>query len=331
MPDKSKKSKFPSPITIYCPYCNKPNNLIRAGKRNTSRGLKQLYYCKKCSKYFTDTKLKHQQYPPETILDTISTYNLGHTIEKTNRIINRRYKMRIPQSTIHSWLRRYQDVCSFANLRRKYNIDPDTIIQSKRLHHIQIYNFKYHQLKLNLAAKKFPRLRQYIMEVFDHCPQELFRAEGPRCSSLRIDVKPRRVMKYNNAPKLAEFALLLAKTNKERHEKVQDFMLVNDSATIAIELPVFLHPNELTKNEQKHYAIELSDTLTGHIDLLQVRFNQIHVLDYKPDAKKTERRAAEQVFLYTLALSKRTNIPLENFTCAYFDERNYYQFKPIAD
>ena len=103
-------------------------------------------------------------------------------------------------------------------------------------------------------------------------------------------------------------------------------MLVNDSATVAIELPVFLQPNELTKNHQKTYGIELSDTLTGHIDILQVRFNQIHVLDYKPDAKKTDRRAAEQVFSYTLALSKRTNIPLENFTCAYFDENDYFEF-----
>ncbi|MEE9151613.1 MAG: PD-(D/E)XK nuclease family protein, partial [Thermoplasmata archaeon] len=160
---------------------------------------------------------------------------------------------------------------------------------------------------------------------------ELFRAEGPRCSTLRIDIKPIRVTKYNNAPKLAEFVLHLAKTGKDRHEKVQDFMLVNDSATIAMELPVFLESNELTKKEQKAYGIELSDTLTGHIDLLQVRFNQIHVLDYKSNAKKRDLKAAEQVFLYTLALSKRTKTPLKNFTCAYFDDRNYYQFKPMTD
>jgi ATP-dependent exoDNAse (exonuclease V) beta subunit len=231
---------------------------------------------------------------------------------------------------LYSWLARHQDICTFIPLRKRYALHPQASIKSKKLYHTQVYNLKYHDLKLNLAAKKFPKLRQYIRETFNHCPHELFRAESPRCSSLRIDIKPKKVTKHNNATKLAEFALILAKTNKERHEKVEDFMLINDSATIAIELPVFLHPNELTKNQKKTHAIELSDTLTGHIDLLQVRFNQIHVLDYKPDAKKTDRKAAEQIFLYALALSKRTHVPLENFTCAYFDEESYYQFRPIV-
>lgn len=228
-----------------------------------------------------------------------------------------------------SWLARHQDVCTFTPLRKRYTLDPQATIKSKKLYHTQIYHFKYHDLKLNLAAKKFPGLREYIRGTLDRCHHELFRAESPRCSSLRIDIKPRRDTKHNNALKLAEYALTLAKTNKERHEKVQDFMLVNDSATIAIELPVYLHPDELTKNQKKTHCIELPDTLTGHIDLLQVRFNQIHLLDYKPDAKKTDRKAAEQVFLYALALSKRTSIPFENFTCAYFDENAYFQSKPV--
>ena len=167
--------------------------------------------------------------------------------------------------------------------------------------------------------------------MFNHCPNKIFERGEPRCSSLRIDIKLKKVTKYNNASKLAEFALTLSKTKKERHKKVQDFMLINDSATITIEVPVFLYPNEITKYQRKVIGIELGDTMTGHIDILQVRFNQIHILDYKPDAKKGDKKAAEQVFLYALALSKRTNIPLENFTCAYFDDRNYYQFKPIVE
>ncbi|UCE39159.1 MAG: PD-(D/E)XK nuclease family protein [Thermoplasmata archaeon] len=107
-------------------------------------------------------------------------------------------------------------------------------------------------------------------------------------------------------------------------------MLINDSATVANEIPVFLYPNEIKQKQEKVMGIKLSDTLTGHIDILQVRFNNIHVLDFKPGAKKGDRRAAEQVFLYALALSKRTNIPLDNFICAYFDDLNYYQFKPTV-
>ncbi len=108
-------------------------------------------------------------------------------------------------------------------------------------------------------------------------------------------------------------------------------MLINDSATVAIELPVFFHSKELTNREKRTYGIDFSGILTGHIDILQVRFNKIHVLDFKPDAKKEDMHYAEQVFLYTLALSKRTGIPLSDFVCAYFDNMNYFQFSPIDE
>lgn len=267
-------------------------------------------------------------YPPEIISNAMTLYNLGYTKPEVAGILSRKYRVRVPVQTIHSWTRRYQDICSFMKLRKKYTLEPKTTIKSKKLYHVQIYDFKFHDLKLNLAAKQFPEIRRYIRNMFDSCPNHLFSAEGPRCSSLRIEFKPRKVTKHNNAPKLAQMGLLLAKTNKKRHEKVQDFMLVNDSATIATEPPVFLQPSELTKSEKQSLDLKLAEPLTGHIDILQVRLNQIHVLDFKPEARKDDRRAAEQVFLYSLALSKRTDIPLENFTCAYFDDRNYYQFKP---
>ncbi len=325
------KSENKSSEIPYCPNCYKKINVIKIGHRRTKSDVFQRYKCKTCNKTFTERPLKHVTYPPKIIFTAISAYNRGHTKRETASILSRNYRIDVPVQTIHSWLRRYKSICTFTNLRQKYSLDPKTVIRSKKLHHVQIYNFKYHRLKLNLAAKKFPELKHYINGIFDHCPNELFRKDSPRCSSLRIDIKPRKVTKYNNAPKLAEYALNLAKTNKERHEKVQDFMLINDSATIATELPVFLHPSELTKKQKKTYGIKLPDTLTGHIDILQVRFNQIHVLDYKPDAKFSDRKAAEQVFLYTLAFNKRINVPLQNFTCAYFDESNYYQFKPVVN
>ena len=95
---------------------------------------------------------------------------------------------------------------------------------------------------------------------------------------------------------------------------------------MAIEVPVYLQPNELTKQEQATYGLNLNAPLSGHIDILQVRFNKIHILDYKSDAKHSDKLAADQIFLYTLALSKRTKIPLKKFICAYFDDKNYFQF-----
>jgi len=86
--------------------------------------------------------------------------------------------------------------------------------------------------------------------------------QGPRCSELKIDLKPQKTTKHNIATKLAELALTLAKTNRERHEKVENFMLINDNDTIAIEVPVYIHPNELNKQEQSIYGLKLTEPLS---------------------------------------------------------------------
>ena len=193
--------KKPKPIpNLTCPYCNLSTNIIRSGTRNTTQGRKQQFYCKACKKYFRNTKLKYQHYPPNLILNTISTYNLGHSIQDTNTIINRKYKTKIPRSTTHSWLQRYTDICTFtATLRKRYTLDPKDTINSKKFYHLQVYNFKYHKLKLNIARKKFPRLKTYIRSIPEECPDKPFR-HGPRCSTLRIGFRPTKNTKYNNAP-----------------------------------------------------------------------------------------------------------------------------------
>jgi hypothetical protein len=62
-----------------------------------------------------------------------------------------------------------------------------------------------------------------------------------------------------------------------RHETLQRFMLVNDSVTVAIEIPMWLDEAEITTLELEN-AIELAPrvgaadrAITGHIDFLQVR------------------------------------------------------------
>ena len=67
--------------------------------------------------------------------------------------------------------------------------------------------------------------------------------------------------------------------------------------------------------------------LTGHIDLLQVRNGQIHILDYKPNAEK--ERPIEQLTLYAMALSRLTGLRLYEFKCAWFDEKDYFEFYPL--
>ena len=115
------------------------------------------------------------------------------------------------------------------------------------------------------------------------------------------------------ACRMTDLALELAKTKSERHQKVEEFFLVNDSATVAVEVPVYL-----TESESG-----FKQALTGHIDLIQVRSNRIHILDYKPDQSGN---VVNQLSLYARCLKKRTGIA--NITCAYFDENAYRQFNP---
>ena len=98
---------------------------------------------------------------------------------------------------------------------------------------------------------------------------------------------------------------------------------------MAIEVPVYIKPDEITTQDRKEFGLTLDEPLSGHIDILQQRFSKIHILDYKPDAKKSDKTSAEQLFLYALAINKRTGIPLRKITCAYFDENNYFQLSLI--
>ena len=95
-------------------------------------------------------------------------------------------------------------------------------------------------------------------------------------------------------------------------------MLINDTATVAIEVPIYLYSNEVPE-------LKLNKPITGHIDVLQIRWDKVWILDYKPEAKYNRVNSSHQVFLYKLALSKRTGIPLEYINCSYFDDKDYFE------
>ena len=94
--------------------------------------------------------------------------------------------------------------------------------------------------------------------------------------------------------------------NKLRHEILQEFMLVNDSVTVATEVPVLLDKEDLLHYQQEltfnvPLSLEEEEVITGHIDLIQVRNGMIHIMDYKPSARKV--KPIDQLTLYALALS----------------------------
>ncbi len=121
--------------------------------------------------------------------------------------------------------------------------------------------------------------------------------------------------------------------------------IANDSCTVATEVPVYIRREDIAHMENVlkfkiserpsadvDRSIEPSSSLghillkgckkpvpfpkllTGHIDFVQIRNGQIHLLDYKPNAAK--EKPIEQLTWYALAMSRHTGLRLFEFKCA---------------
>ena len=142
---------------------------------------------------------------------------------------------------------------------------------------------------------------------------------GPRCSSTSIKHNLKAVKKDNVTPDLTLLALNSQPKNTKRspHDIVQDFFLINDSTTVCTELPVFISPQETSLN--------IDEPITGHIDIVRIRYDNLYILDYKPNLNRPERHAS-QLALYKEAIKNRTSIPEHKIHIAVFNEYGYYEF-----
>jgi hypothetical protein len=177
-----------------------------------------------------------------------------------------------------------------------------------------------------LCNNGFSTLKNYLLDVKDHCPEDYFQ-KGPRSSALRmgVDVDVKKVRGHE----VSELARLGLESNKFKtaHSNVQVFMLQHDNKTISLEVPIWLLETELSNYTQ---LFDSHDPLTGHIDALRVEDGNIWIWDYKPNAAK-ERYASTQTNFYALMLSQRTGISLNKFRCGYFDDTDAFMFKPISN
>jgi len=303
-----------------CPYCHYDKHVVKAGLRMTRKGSLQKYYCKACKKSFSNTKQAYTQYPLHVILYALDQYNRGYPIGEVKTRVGKTYKYSPPERTLYSWIKRYSTLFTFTPMRKHYTIDPATILTSHRFYHQQLYLFQYHPLKLNIASKTLPQLRRYITWVEHHLPHTMF-TQGPRMSQIQTKAMTIPQQKTNILPKITQYAFSMPHQPRHAHDLIESFMLINDATTVCAELPVFLNPEEIN-----HHLIQpITSPLTGHIDLLQVRNNNLYILDYKPNLNHPER-FQDQLLLYKQAVHKRTNIPLNKLVPAVFNRYSYYEF-----
>ena len=322
-----------------CPYCQS-KQIVKRGKRQKKYEIVQLYLCKKCHKSFTAQAVKGKHYPLKLILDALSLYNLGYTLEDTTRLIKEKYGIVLKAATLSNWLEEFKPLCKYLRMRRfgKKLFPPGQIAPGINLYHRQIYKFRIHRAKLALLLQedmrhyKLEPLREFLEAIFEECPHHLFK-EGQRASEIKVNFNLNKVLireKHNFANRLAHLVLQAVRENKFRHEELQKFFIYNDSVTVATEVPVYLLPEDISHMESQldfEIPLKIDNVLTGHIDLVQLRNGAVHILDYKANAGR--EKPIEQLTLYALAMSRLTGLRLYNFKCAWFDEKDYFEFFPL--
>ncbi len=327
----------PNPI---CPKCS-CKRTVKKGKRRNRMQTLQIYACSECLHHFTAGAAgKNKSYPLKTILEAVCTFNLGHSLTETQQTIRRRFHLNIPERTMSSWLAEYRPLTTYARLRKSCRefYSPEAIIRSHTFYHQQVYRFQVHQAKLALfkgtqdshERERVMKLAEYLASITKCFPHHLFQSAEHRSSKFPTALHPKVERKENHATRLAALALPTSLNNKKRHETLQRFMLINDSVTVAVEIPVYLTREDIRDYQAHGFNLDFNtEVITGHIDFVQVRNGYIHILDYKPEAKK-EKHAHVQLTIYALALARRTGLKLKHFKCAWFDEKDYFEFFPLT-
>lgn len=377
-----------SVLSQACPYCAS-KNFVKRGTRQKKGGKTQLYICSDCRRTFTPSWTKGRQHGWSTVLEAISYYNLGFSLEQTCQIMKEKFQVEVQPSTIATWVEDNKEICSYHRMRAfaVKHFSPYEVTETCTLAHRQLYRFRYHHAKIKYIMEddfkhyKFYPLKEFLDNVSAETPHQYFQ-EGLRASEAPLKFSKTEMIvrsKENYATKLTELVFKGVSENKQRHEALQRFLIANDSVTVATEVPVYIRREDLAhmqtqlgfqlyqkaehsaadvelpsgsqsrmgqeenvgsndakrQGQSRHEdaelrpmsAEELPKLITGHIDFLQIRNGSVHILDYKGCAAK--ERPIEQLTLYALALSRLTGLRLFYFKCAWFDEKDYFEFFPL--
>jgi hypothetical protein len=321
-----------------CLYCD-GTDIIKKGKRRKKLETLQLWYCHHCQRVFAPQIAKGKTFPLKVILESLCLYYRGETRQRVAVRITERFGVRLSPRTLSQWLAEYRELTTYARLRSQALalFTPHTLIRSTRLHHKQVYTYRVHKGKLALILAEqqhaaFSPVATYLTDMATSCPHALFQEEHRASQAANaFDLAGVEIVeKLNLAPRIAHLALQAVTHNKRRHDELQRFMLTTDSVTVAVEVPIYLTRADITHMQQYlgfHIPIDTTATITGHIDVLQIRNGRVHILDYKPGAM--HERPIAQLMVYALALSRRTGLRLFDFTCAWFDDRHYFEFHPL--
>ena len=289
-----------------CKYCDS-SKVVKKGVRKLKNCEKQVFLCALCGKRFSLGVKK--QFSDEVILDSVCFYNQGVSYSDVCNLIRKKYRLEVSVSSVERWVKEYG--LGYLKIRDKF-IDDVLVVGKMFKHSGLIYVFKYHKGKLKFC--KFKGLKKFIVGVSKGVDNKMFDVKNLRCSGLKnkMSVEVRSFeSKFN---KVLGDVLALVKDNKKRHSIVEKFLLSCDRDTIAVEVPIWYWDKE-------------KGGVCGHIDILQIRYGKIYIMDYKPNASKENRdKVISQLYGYAVGLGFRAGLSLKDIRCGWFDEKGVFVF-----
>jgi hypothetical protein len=267
-----------NPAIPRCPRCH-AKDVIKKGMRETRHEARQRWGRNRSGHTFTNLVTKHSPYLVKAIMEAIGRYNLGYSARDTVRYLNRRFHIAVPEKTSQLWYAAHKPICTYHTNRPQvvHRFEPEGVLEKHYLQHHQVYLYTLHHGKLaHLFAFPYHRacrpIREYLAVDVPSAnfPHALFTRHARERSSQYPVIPEADVTREDNYPtKLAVLALQIAPNNKKRHETLQRFMLLNDSATIAVEVPIYLTPDDFTYFQSREFTFPFGNNpITGHIDFL---------------------------------------------------------------
>ncbi|MHA1283740.1 MAG: hypothetical protein ACTSQP_14675 [Promethearchaeota archaeon] len=211
------------------------------------------------------------------------------------------------------------------------------MLKKRDFYHQRIkYSFHFHHERLKyLSSKKkeFKKLEYYLYEIYKgNIPNYIFNSkEIQRISQFKIKgikssflrsftkklVRENKIKIYDSNFILSQYVNCVFENFKKNnfsfkpgHAPILKNILIKDNSSIAIEIPIWTKIN--------------NSYLTGHIDLLQIKQNNIFIIDYKPEGNFLS--SLPQVATYGLIIKKILN--LNNINCISFNRKEAWEYPP---
>ena len=130
---------------VRCRYCQ-ADGVVRAGRRKTRGGPRQLYLCPSCGRRFSTGSRSARRTPPDVVLEALKLVCHGRTYEETRAALFVKYRSSVSKSAFSKWISEFHPL--YLAIRR-FNEAHRQIVRSYLFTHAGFnYNFQIHLPKL---------------------------------------------------------------------------------------------------------------------------------------------------------------------------------------